>query len=276
MAVSMTKELMSVLPQLRYQSTQKRVRARLGDAAVADSRKAMLIWEPMRVVPSYALPETDITADLVGAPAGPPTEYRPVGFGADSPPLLDPSIPFAVHTAAGEPLTLRTAGGTHEAAGFRLADPDLTGYVILDFAAFDCWEEDEPIVSHPRDPFHRIDVRRSSRPVRIEHNGVVLAASDRAQLRFECIFPMIRFYLPRPDVRVELRPGTLATACAYKGHATHYTAVVDGTELPNIAWSYEQPFDDALQVKGLICFYQERLDLVLDGQPVERVRTPWS
>ena len=110
----MTKELMSVLPQLRYQSTQKRVRARLGDAAVADSRQAMLIWEPMRVVPSYAIPETDITADLVGAPAGPPTEYRPVGFGADSPPLLDPSIPFAVHTAAGEPLTVRTAGGTRE------------------------------------------------------------------------------------------------------------------------------------------------------------------
>ena len=281
MALSMTKQLMSVLPQLRFQPTSKRVRVRLagvdtGGVEIADTTRAMLIWEPMRIVASYAIPEADIAADLLAAPVAPVPEHRPVGFGDDPSGLLDPSIPFAVHTADGEVLTVQTSVGDRENAAFRLADPDLYGYVVLDFAAFDWWEEDEPIISHPRDPFHRIDVRPSSRRVRLEHNGVVLADSARGQWLFEGTFPMIRYYLPRDDVRVDLLPGTIETACAYKGHATHYSAIVEGDELKNIAWSYEDPLEDAARVRGMVCFYQERLDLILDGQPVERVRTPWS
>ena len=211
---------------------------------------------------------------LMAAPDGPDPEFKAVGFGADSPPLLDPSVPFAVHTAEGEPRTVSTPAGNGQA--FRLSDPDLAGYVVLDFDAFDWWEEDEPIVGHPRDPFHRIDVRRSSRRIRIEHHGVVLAETDRAHLLFEGTFPLARYYLPRQDVQVELRPGTLQTTCAYKGHATHYSVQVGDEELPNIAWSYQDPLDDATGVRGLISFYQERLDVVLDGTRVERVRTPWS
>ena len=147
----------------------------------------------------------------------PAPEYRSVGFGADHGGLLDPSVPFAVHTAEGEQLTVRTKG-RREGAGFRLHDPDLGGYVELDFDAFDWWEEDEPIVGHPRDPFHRIDVRRSSRQVRLESNeGVVLADSDRGRWLFEGAFPMARYYLPAEDVRVQLRPSSLHTTCAYKG-----------------------------------------------------------
>ena len=147
---------------------------------------------------------------------------------------------------------------------------------MLDFDAFDWWEEDEPIVGHPRDPFHRIDVRQSSRRVRLEHHGIVLADSDRGRWLFEGTFPMVRYYLPTEDVRVELRPTELHTTCAYKGHATHYTAVFDDQELVNIAWSYQEPLPDAAEVAGLVCFYQERLDLFLDGEAVERVQTPWS
>jgi uncharacterized protein (DUF427 family) len=163
-----------------------------------------------------------------------------------------------------------------EGAGFRLRDPDLDGYIELDFGAFDWREEDEPIVGHPRDPFHRIDVRRSSRRVRLEHHGVVLADSDRGRWLFEGTFPMVRYYLPTDDVRVELRPTDLHTTCAYKGSTTHYTAVLPDGELANIAWSYPQPLPDAAEVAGLVCFYQERLDLLIDGEPVERVQTPWS
>ena len=85
---------------------------------------------------------------------------------------------------------------------------------------------------------------------------------------------MVRYYLPRADVGAELRPGTRQTACAYKGHATHYTALIGDQELRDIAWSYEDPLDDANPVKGLICFYQEHLDLFVDGEPVERPHTP--
>jgi len=276
MAVSMMRQLMSVLPELRFQTTPKRVRVRLGDTLVADTDRAVLIWEPTRVVPSYAVPESTIMATLVPAADAPVPEFRRVGFGPDAPPVLDPSVPFAVHTADGEPLTVQTANGRREGAGYRLTDPDLAGYVELDFAAFDWSEEDETIVSHPRDPFHRIDVRRSSRQVRIEHRGTVLAETESGRWLFEGTFPLVRYYLPPEDVRVELLPGTLRTTCAYKGAATHYTAVVDGEELLNIAWSYQHPLPDATEVGGLICFYQEKLDVTLDGRPVERVRTPWS
>jgi uncharacterized protein (DUF427 family) len=183
-------------------------------------------------------------------------------------------VPFAVHTAGGGSLTIEAPSGS--GAGFRLEDPDLSGYVVLDFDAFDWLEEDEPIMGHARDPFHRIDVRRSSRPVRIEKDGEVLAESNRARLLFEAAFPMARYYLPKTDVRVELRPGTRQTTCAYKGHATHYHAVVGGEELRNIAWSYEKPLSDAIEVSGLVSFYQEHLDVVVDGERIERVRTPWS
>jgi uncharacterized protein (DUF427 family) len=181
-----------------------------------------------------------------------------------------------VHTAEGESLTVDTTTDRRDGAAFRLTDADLNGYVVFDFEAFDWWEEDEPIVGHPRDPFHRVDVRPSSRTVRFEHDGHVLAESDRCRLLFEGAFPLPRYYLPREDVHVELLPGSLHTTCAYKGHAAHYSAQVADEELADIAWSYDEPLDDATRVRGLISFYQERLDLFVDDARVERVRTPWS
>jgi len=161
---------------LRYEPIERRVRAALGSETIVDSTRAVLVWEPRRVVPSYAVPAADIRGELAPAPAS----------DAAAEGVLHPGIPFAVHTAAGEPVTI--AG--REGAGFRLADADLAGYVALDFAAFDGWyEEDEPIVGHPRDPFHRVDVRRTTRPVRIELDGEVLAETTAARLLFETSIP---------------------------------------------------------------------------------------
>jgi len=76
--------------------------------------------------------------------------------------VLDPSIPFSVHTAEGEVVDVRVAGQTLAGAGFRPSDPALNGYVVLDFDAFDTWhEEDEVNLGNPRDPFHRIDILQS-------------------------------------------------------------------------------------------------------------------
>ncbi len=277
MAVSLSEQMMSLLPELRYQPTIKRIRVRLGSEPAADTDNAVLVWEPRRIVASYAVPESALTATLVAAePVEPVNPSGGVRFGEGGPPLLDPSVPFDVHTADGERLTVRAGDVERAAAAFRLHDADLPGYVVLDFAAFDWWEEGEPIVGHPRDPFHRIDVRGSDRRIRLEHQGAVLADTDRARLLFEGTFPMARYYLPREDVTVELMPGNARTTCAYKGHATHWSAVVQGRTLPDIAWSYEDPLPDAAEVKGLVCFYQEKLDLFVDDRPVERVRTPWS
>jgi uncharacterized protein (DUF427 family) len=152
----------------------------------------------------------------------------------------------------------------------------VAGYVVLDFDAFGWREEEEAIVGHPRDPFHRIDVRRSTRHVRIEHEGHVLAESTRPRILFEGTFPLPRYYLPTEDVVIDLEPGTRMTTCAYKGHASHYSALIPGAVLADIAWSYEDPLEDAVGVQGLISFYQERLDLFVDGHAVERALTPWS
>ena len=277
MAVSLSEQMFALLPELRYQPTLKRVRAYLDDQLVVDTVAAVLVWEPARIVPQYAVPEADLTGAWRPAADRPLPEHRPVGFGSGGPPLLDPSVPFAVHTAAGQ--AVEPAAGGAPGAGFRLSEPPdgaLAGYVLLDFAAFDWCEEDEPVVGHPRDPFHRIDVRASSRRVRISDGDVLLADSARPRVLFEGTFPLVRYYLPWEDVAVELVPSGTRTTCAYKGHATHHTAVLGSRTLPDVAWSYPEPLSDAREVAGLVCFYQERLDLVLDGVPVPRVRTPWS
>jgi uncharacterized protein (DUF427 family) len=255
--------------ETRIRAVVKRVRALHGGTTVVDTTGARLVLEPRRVVASYAVPEADVLAELVPYDAEPGTTDRLV---------LDPRVPFAVHTAPGEALSVRLPDGTvAEGAAFRLAEPDVAGLVVLDFDAFDWLDEDEPVVSHPRDPCHRIDVCRSSRTVRIEHDGLLLAESSRAMFLFEGTFPWARHYLPRDDVAVPLeRDDSRPTYCAYKGRATYWSVPGDDPVLSRIAWSYEEPLHDAEQVQELVCFFTERLDLSIDGTPVPRVWTPWT
>jgi uncharacterized protein (DUF427 family) len=174
-------------------------------------------------------------------------------------------------------LTLRTSAGDLPGAAFAPDDPDLAGHVVLDWDAFPQWyEEDEPVVAHPHDPFDRIDCLRSSRHVVVAAEGVVLAESRRATLLFETPLPT-RFYLPREDVRLDLlEPSDRRTSCAYKGHASYWSARVGDRTVPDIAWTYDDPLHDALLVRGMVAFFTERLDLELDGAAVERPVTPWS
>jgi uncharacterized protein (DUF427 family) len=268
----------SGLPGLRHEPTTKRVRAKLGERTVVDSTRAVLLWEPRRVVASWAVPEDDIGADLrpsAAAPASGGDDGVPLPDVSDRP-VLDPSVPFAVHTAAGVVVDLADGRDVRTGAGLRLADPDLAGYVVLDFAAFDSWwEEEERSTGHPRDPFHRIDVLASSRHVRVELDGEVLADSTRPTLLFETMLP-VRSYLPREDVRAELVPSSTRTTCAYKGHASYFSARVAGREVPDLAWSYEDPTAEASGVRDLVAFFDERLDVSVDGVRRDRPRTPWS
>ncbi len=264
-----------------YEPTDKRIRVVLGGQTIVDTTRAVLVWEPRRIVPSYAVPVQDVEAELV-TPAQGGTVADSVGTAPDAPSLgdraiLHPGIPFLVHTLDGEPLTVRAGEATAEAAAFRPTDPALADYVILDFAAFDGWyEEDERIVGHPRDPFHRIDVLHSSRHVRVELDGVVLADSSRPSLLFETNLP-VRFYLPQEDVRMELlQPSPTVTYCAYKGEASYLSLDHEELTMADVAWTYEHPRREVAEVTGRIAFFNERVDLVVDGQPLPRPRTPWS
>ena len=227
-------------------------------------------------MPSYAVPVEELEglasspAEAAAGASAPPGVAVP--HLADRP-VYDPSVPFAVHTAEGAVLDLRVADVDRQAAAFRLADDALSEYVIVAFDACDEWfEEDERNVGHPRDPFHRIEIVHSSRSVRVERNGELLAASTRPYLLFEAPLP-VRYYLPPEDVSEGiLQPSSTRTLCAYKGQATYWS--LDDED--DIAWSYPEPLREAAEVTDRIAFFNERVDLVVNGTRLERPVTPWS
>jgi uncharacterized protein (DUF427 family) len=253
--------------QLRHEPIEKRIRATVGGEEAVDSTRAVLVWEPRRIVPSFAVPIEEVAGEL--RPAGSQAAQ------ADAP-ILHPGIPFSVHSTEGESLDLQVAGETRSHAAFRPADPDLNGHVVLDFAGFDVWyEEDEEIFSHPRDPFHRVDVRRSSRSLRIELEGVLIAESTRPTLVFETNLHT-RFYFPREDVKVELRPSSHRTRCPYKGEASYWSFEVGGRAIDNLLWSYEDPLEDAAGLTGLMALFDEVVDVTLDGERRPRPDTVFA
>jgi uncharacterized protein (DUF427 family) len=147
------------------------------------------------------------------------------------------------------------------------------GLIEIDWSAPDEWlEEDEPLIGHARDPFKRIDARRTSRHITVSIGGQVVADTRRGVALFETGLPT-RWYIPRDDVSAELtRNDEHRTTCAYKGHATHWDAAGERA----IAWSYELPLNDAVPVRSMIAFYNERVDIEVDGELEERPRTQWS
>ena len=259
---------------LRHEPIDRRVRASLEGRTIADSTRAILVWEPRRVVPTYAVPVAALKAQLVpaGAESGADEDVGVRLPAISSRPILDPSVPFDAHSCAGTAYDVIAGEETGAAAAFRPDDPDLAAYVVLEFAAFEWREEDEPVVSHPHDPFGRIDVLRSSRHVRVELDGRLLAESTRPMLLFETLLP-VRFYLPRDDVKVHLEPSDTATYCAYKGRASYYS-LPDGPR--DVAWTYHEPLHDAEPVRDRICFFDERFDVIVDGNRHDRPITPWS
>lgn len=142
--------------------------------------------------------------------------------------------------------------------------------VELDWQAMDEWlEEDEVAFGHVRDPFHRLDARPTSRHVRVSLNGEVLAESGRTVALFETGLPT-RWYFPPEDVREDLlRPSGTRTVCAYKGHARTFSAA--GAD--DVAWTYDEPEHEFPSIRGRVAFYNEVVDVELDGEPQERPRT---
>jgi uncharacterized protein (DUF427 family) len=253
MSILLHRALREQLGDLRYETTEKLVRAVVAGVTAAESTSALLVWEPRRVVPSYAVPVQDLRAELV------PVETRRAG---DMPPFLHPGIPFAEHSAAGESFTVRLGGRDLPSAAFRPEDPDLHDHVVLDFGAFDAWYEEEVrLVGHPRDPYHRVDARPSSRHVRVTLDGALLAQTDRPTLVFETHLP-VRYYLPREDVKVELRPSELHTVCAYKGVASYWSV----GEHEDLVWGYESPLEEARELAGLVAFYDDQVQITVEGR----------
>ena len=158
------------------------------------------------------------------------------------------------------------------------AEPAVAGTARFEWSALDAWyEEDERIFVHPRNPYARVDAVRSHRRVRVELDGVLLAESDCPVLVFETGLPT-RYYFDRTSVAFDqLRPTDTQTACPYKGTTSSYWAAATGSSEPrDLAWTYDFPTRQLLPVAGLVAFFNERVDVTLDGVPQPRPVTPFS
>lgn len=234
---------------VRVENSPKHIRVMFGGETVADTRRALLVWEKP-YYPTYFFPAGDVRPEVIGEESG-----RGDASGA-----LGSAV---FHTVR--------AGG-REAGSAAYAYPDSADLGLDDHVAFvwgkmDRWmEEDEEVYVHPRDPHKRVDILASSRHVRIEFDGVIVAESSRPVLLFETGLP-VRHYLPRPDVRLDLLvPSDHRTQCPYKGRAEYWDVVLEGSRHENVVWSYPFPTIESSRIAGLMCFYDERANVFLDGE----------
>jgi uncharacterized protein (DUF427 family) len=151
------------------------------------------------------------------------------------------------------------------------------GLVGIRWDAVDQWlEEDEEVIVHPRDPYHRLELRDTSRLVTVAVDGETLAESTGALALFEAGLPA-RWYLPAEDIRAELVANPdVRTGCSYKGWASYDDVGVGDRVEPFLAWHYEDPLEGMERIRDRICFFNERVDLRLDGELQERPETQWS
>ena len=153
----------------------------------------------------------------------------------------------------------------------------LKGYLAFNWRKMDHWfEEEEEVFVHPRDPYHRIDAIQSSRHIRIVINGNAVAESHRPVVLFETGLPT-RYYLPQDDVRMDLlTPSRAKTDCPYKGAASYWNVNVSGDEYLNIVWGYQEPIEEIKKISGLLCFFNEKVDVFVNGELEETPETLWS
>ncbi|MCP9270641.1 DUF427 domain-containing protein [Mycolicibacterium arenosum] len=153
-------------------------------------------------------------------------------------------------------------------------DGDLAGLVRFEFDALTWFEEDERIHVHPRNPYARVDALRSHRHVVVELDGVVLADTRSPVLLFETGLPT-RYYIDRTDVRFEhLEPSDTVSQCPYKGVTSAYWSVRSGESLlADLAWSYDYPLPAVASIAGTVAFYNEKVDISVDGQRLVRPST---
>jgi uncharacterized protein (DUF427 family) len=239
--------------------TPRWIRVRLGGELVADSRRAMLHVQygpgdlPRSFLPTYYVPLDDVRPGV----------------------LVDPQEDDGLTT-----WTVRAGDDSVDGGAWMHRSPPppleaLAGLVTFSWRRLAWFEEEEPLQAHARDPYKRVDVAPSSRHVRVELEGRLLAETRRPLMLFETALPP-RYYMPRKDVVAELLPSETVSVCPYKGTAAWFSVRSGELLVEDLAWSYPQPIPENPRIAGLLCFFKERVDLVVDGELQERPVTPWS
>ncbi len=245
---------------LYFDPVPYRLRGFFAGEVVFDTVGAKLLYETAHL-PVYYVPEEDLRHDL-----------------------LEPSDrqTRCPHKGVASYRSIRAGDRVEADAVWTYPEPIapasfLSGHAAFYWGKLDEWfAEDEQVFGHPRDPYHRIDTYRTTRPVRVSVDGELLAQSARSIALYESGLPP-RFYLLAEDVRMDLlEPSEKRTRCAYKGVASYWHARVGDTLHDDIAWTYPEPERDGAPIRDLVCFFNERVDLEVGGQEVERPITQWS
>ncbi|NMR30561.1 DUF427 domain-containing protein [Crystallibacter degradans] len=248
------------IPEPFVEPTQRRIRVRLGNELVAESTRAQLLVQyGPGALPTYYLPREDV---VPGA-------------------LIDEVPGTGAGAGAGSRWTVQAGRKRAERAAWSNGEPTgefaaLADHVTFSWRQLDWYEEDEQVFVHARDPYKRVDTLHSSRRVQVFIGGEEIANSIRPLLLFETHLPT-RYYVPFEDVRTELlEPSTKTTTCPYKGRARYWSVRAGGQLERDIVWSYAEPIRENPKIRGLLSFYNERVDLVVDGERLERPVTPFS
>ncbi len=248
---------MSDTTNVRIEPNPKWIRGVVGGTTVVDSRRARFVWEH-RYYPAWYFPAADVHGEVV-----------------DNDGTVEPS-----DRGDGTRFDLVVDGNTIADVGWRHPESpieELRDLVRFEWSAMDSWfEEDVEVFVHPRSPEVRIDALPSSRHVRVLVGGEVVAESTHATVLYETGLPP-RYYLPKTDVRMELlTPTDTESACPYKGWAEYWNVTVGETTDADIAWGYRTPLPESEAIAGRVCFYNEKVDIELDGRPLGRPATKFS
>lgn len=239
---------------IKIEPTEKRIRAYRNGLPVVDTIDAKMVWESP-YYPTYYLPIADVAMD---------------SFTASDHTENSPSRGLAHFYDT----------GSDEAAAYWYPEPkieELRDHLVIRWNAMDAWfEEAEQVYVHARDPYKRIDALPSSRIVRIEVDGRVIAESAHPTLLFETGLPT-RYYLPKTDVDMtKLTPTDLTTDCPYKGTAEYWSVTTDQGVTENIVWGYQHPVRESERIAGLVSFYNEKVSVFVDGVEQATPKTVFS
>ena len=230
---------------------RRRMRVELGGVVIAASDEVTLLHETERYPVAY-FPRADVGMDLV--PSANRTHH----------PVLGETTWYSVDI-----------DGVHfeDVAWSHFSPPDyaseMAGLVAFVWRQMDAfYEEDEPILGHAADPYHRVDVRASRRRLTARLGGQVVAETCAPLVVFESGFAP-RWYVPRPDIR----PGALdddprRTLCPYKGIAEYFDVVAGDERALAAAWSYPDAFPESARLEGYVSFDLEQVEVLVEGQPL--------
>ena len=241
----------------RVEPAPRRVRGFLGHELAFDTTSARYVWE-VPYYPQYYIPLADVRTEFLRDENHP----QKVQLG-----------PSRLHSVVGAGLAYKSAARVFDAD----SGSPVAGTVRFEWDKLRWFEEDEPIYGHPRNPYSRVDALRSHRHIRVDLDGVVLADTHTPVLLFETGLPT-RYYIDPTDVAFEhLEPSSTQTLCPYKGVTSGYWSVRAGdTVHPDLAWTYHYPLPSVAPIAGMVAFYNEKLDIVVDGVGLARPHTQFS